>query len=257
MIPDFFIVGATKCATTSIAHQLNQHFGIEMSNPKEPRILEADFHEKGWVSEYANYFDPENYGKNILRGDSNPNNFIIGYVPERIKLLNPDAKIIIILREPVARLVSHINYFIDMRPGREKCCFNHILMDNYQKLDPDKFWWEGAYVPYMCREWGNYKPMYIETGMYMYYIRKWEKHFPDSMLLINYEEFVENPQGEIDRICNFLGVETFVPQDTRHRNKGKPATPTMEAAENLRFIADNIYEKTNKELFDYIGMELW
>ncbi len=58
--PNFFILGAPKCGTTSLASWLRQHPSIFMSNPKEPRFFSSDYMLPGrprTIEEYEKLFD--------------------------------------------------------------------------------------------------------------------------------------------------------------------------------------------------------
>ncbi len=112
-LPTFFVIGAGKAGTSSLHHYLDQHPEIQMSSNKEPHFFagpENGFpYAMGRVSELKEYeklFDPTV----AVRGESSP-----GYtsyprrqgVPERIKELVPDAKFVYLVRDPIARTVSH------------------------------------------------------------------------------------------------------------------------------------------------------
>lgn len=242
MVPDVFIVGATKCATSSLHYQLGFSGHISMSNPKEPRFLEDGLSIETAIEKYKDVF-----GTKDIRIEANPNHFVIGYVPGKIKLVNPNAKIIIMIREPVDRLISHVNYFRGMRPGRER------QMLSFEQLDLYRFDYEEDYVPYMCPEWGNYKRMYVETGCYVHYIPRFAKLFDTKVIV--YEEYIKDPQSEVDQIADWLEIDRFKIKDDRIRNKGKTKdwSPTKSGILGLR----EFYRSYNDQLFTKLGRELW
>ena len=242
MVPDLFIVGATKCATSSIHYQLGQSGWIGTSMPKEPRFLE-----RGLSIETAKEGYNKCFGGDAFLVEANPNHFVIGYAPEKIKLINPDAKILIVIREPVSRTISHINYFRNMRPGREATKIS-MLAD----FDLDKFDCEADYVPYICEEWGNYKPMYIETSCYIHYIPRFARLF-DTRIVI-FEDYIENPQGEIDQIMDWIDYPRFELKDTRIRNQGEHKWQPSESS--MRGFKE-LFKPYNEKLFTRLGRELW
>jgi hypothetical protein len=195
---------------------------------------------------YRNFFDDKGCYRDPIYVDGNPNHLVIGYVPGKIKLINPNAKILICVREPVARFVSHLGYFMAMRPGRESGNLSG------EAMDLDKFDNEADYVPYMCPEWGNYKPMYIETGCYSHYIGRFANLF-DTKIMV-FEEYIENPQGEIDQIMDWIERPRFDIMDSRTRNKNE--TPWNPCEDHLKPIA-KFYEPYNEQLFKGLGRELW
>ena len=44
--PNLFIIGASKCGTTSLWYMLNNHPGVFMSTPKEPWFFSFKFKNK-------------------------------------------------------------------------------------------------------------------------------------------------------------------------------------------------------------------
>lgn len=112
-LPTFFIIGAPKAGTTSIHHYLDQHPKVQMSPVKEPRFFAGPEDgipyppdRVGDLAEYERLFDfavP-------VRGESSTDYATHPRrqgVPGRIKELVPDAKFIYLVRDPVARTISH------------------------------------------------------------------------------------------------------------------------------------------------------
>ena len=221
--PDVFIVGATKCATSSLHYQLSQSEHVTASVPKEPRLLERGLSMNTVKESYKKVFKGEG-----LRIDGNPNHFVIGYVPSTIYRLNRKAKIIVILRDPIQRFISHYNYFRVMRPGREKLRMEEVLDE---KMDLNKFDYEEDYVPYMCEEWGNYKRMYLETGCYDHYLQRYTSRFDVKVII--YEKYIKDTQGTISDLCDWLEIPDLIIRDDSVRNKSRFKTK----------ISSNVYNQ--------------
>lgn len=245
MIPDLFIVGATKCATSSIHYQLGQHPDIVASAPKEPRFIEDANHLANIPKLYDDVFE---YDAKV-RMDGNPNHLVIGYVPERIKILNKKAKILIVVRNPIDRIESHINYFMNMRPGREQDDFDNIVIDNIINFNLDKFATEGYFVPTMCKEWGNYKSMYIETGFYTHYIDKYLDLF--DVCVVNFDNYVKNTELVIAELVDWLGLDPFTLTDTKPKNVDRGDKRVLSELHRATLI--EAYKKSNEQLFRIIG----
>lgn len=108
--PDFFIVGAPKCGTTSLYHYLKQHPQIFMPDLKEPRYFSTDLNVPSKVENFKNYlnlFKCEKEG--LLLGEATPLYLYSKKACKEIHEFNPNAKIIIILRNPVDFLRSLYN----------------------------------------------------------------------------------------------------------------------------------------------------
>ena len=132
-VPDFFIVGAPKAGTTSLYFYLEQHPEIFMSAVKETNYFSYEatvkqnlyYNERGindW-EEYLKLFSEA--GKKKAIGEASVSYLFYPEVAEAIKAKFPEGKIIIMLRNPVERALSHYN--MDYKLGYVKTSFDEIL----------------------------------------------------------------------------------------------------------------------------------
>jgi Sulfotransferase family len=122
-LPTFFIIGAPKAGTTSLNFYLEQHPEIQMSEVKEPAFFapplgsatsklglsRVDMIDS--LDRYERLFDPTMR----VRGEGSTNYAEYPFrqgVPERIKERVPEAKFIYMVRDPVARTVSHYDHLV-------------------------------------------------------------------------------------------------------------------------------------------------
>jgi hypothetical protein len=119
-LPTFFIIGAPAAGTTSLHYYLDQHPQIQMSASKEPGFFapvsdslnpsrSGERYKVEHLDQYERLFDPV-IG---VRGEATVD--YANYprrkgVPGRIKKLVPDAKFIYLVRDPIARTVSHYQH---------------------------------------------------------------------------------------------------------------------------------------------------
>ena len=103
---DFVIIGAQKSGTTALAHFLDQHSGIAISQPKETHVFDTQDFDSGTINtRYAPFFEEAIHGQ--LKGEATP---IYLFLPDVLKALsayNQNLKIIVLLRDPVDRAISH------------------------------------------------------------------------------------------------------------------------------------------------------
>lgn len=124
MLPTFIIIGAMKAGTTSLHTYLSLHPQIGMSSIKELDFFNEESHWARGVDWYEEQF-PEGFA---VRGEASP-----GYtkyprfpgVPQRLVSVVPDAKLIYLLRDPIARVVSH--YTDAFSWGREHGTIDEVL----------------------------------------------------------------------------------------------------------------------------------
>jgi hypothetical protein len=123
-LPTFIIIGAAKAGTTSLHYYLDLHPEIQMSAVKETHFFagppNGQRYELGQIESLAAYedlFDPAV----PVRGEASPsyaNDPIRAGVPERIKQFVPEAKIVYLVRDPVARTVSHYRHRVSVSGER-------------------------------------------------------------------------------------------------------------------------------------------
>jgi alginate O-acetyltransferase complex protein AlgJ len=107
--PNFIIVGTMKGGTTRLYEFINIHPDVEAAKEKEIHYFSLHYH-KG-LEWYLEHF-PSKTGK--LTGEASTTYFHVAdtvLVPNLIKSFNPDVKIILIVRDPIERAVSHYNHF--------------------------------------------------------------------------------------------------------------------------------------------------
>ena len=107
-IPKNYVIGAAKCGTTFLHSILSLHPQISPQKKKELSFYERDLN-KGWE-----FYSDEFYGDfDKLRYDNSPIYFESLTVAEKIYKAVPDAKLILMLRNPVTRTLSYFHYFFD------------------------------------------------------------------------------------------------------------------------------------------------
>lgn len=206
--PDFLILGAAKCGTTSLYIYLNTHPEICMSDPKEPLFFEAEYH-KGFEYYYNKYF-LHCRGERII-GEARHRNLYLPYVAERIGRSVPNAKLIVIVRNPVDRAYSHWWHWYSR--GREPLSFRDAIYEDIRRIESGITFegeegaqlWERNFDFEIKR---NEFRTYVDSGYYSQQIRRYLKHFPeDHLKVIFMEDLVRNPQAIMLELYSFLGVK--------------------------------------------------
>lgn len=206
--PTFLIIGGMKCGTTSLHHYLSEHPEIQ----KLPRMKETNFFSGppegvpypprsrriAHLDEYERLFD-DTYK---VRGEASPCYTLYPRrrgVPERIKALIPDAKLIYLVRDPVARAVSQ--YRFNVSDANERRSLGEALSD---LTDP--------YSLYTC------------PGFYAAQLEQYLTHFPqENILVVDQADLHAERRATLRDIFAFLSVDgSFVsPQFEDEFNTGK------------------------------------
>ncbi|MFD1020178.1 sulfotransferase family protein [Thalassobacillus hwangdonensis] len=198
---NLFIAGMSKCGTTSLHNYLNLHENIYMSNFKEPQYFirnQLKFPHQGpgdrniddiiiHSTDYEALFEgSEEYQ---IRGESSSDYLYFEKSAEEIKEYNPDAKIILMLRNPVDRAYSAYTHLT--RDGRETKTFEFALEHEEERINL------------------NYGCMWHLKSMSLYYDKV--KHFidvfgVDQVKVVIFDDFKEDSVIVLNSICDFLEI---------------------------------------------------
>jgi hypothetical protein len=181
--PDFLVIGAMKCATSTLHDQLGAQPGIFMSDPKEPNFFSDDDQwERGWPW-YEGLFAPGAEAQ--LRGESSTHYTKLPTYPDTVRRIReclPRARFVYVMRDPVERLVSQ---------------FVHEWSDRTMRGSLDE-----AIDRY---------PRLLEYSRYAMQLRPYLEAFgPAHVLPVFFEAIRARPQTELERIARFLGFATEV-----------------------------------------------
>jgi hypothetical protein len=200
----FFIIGAQRSGTTYLSKILDAHPQIFMAKPLIPEP-------KYFLNTPSNFLDYTKYIKdffptkkrNIILGEKTNAYFENSSIFYKIKKIINDFKIIIILRNPIDRAISHYNF--SRKSLVENLNFQTAI--NEEKNRSEK--WQDL----IDKKISSNPFSYVEHGKYINYIHEWEK-------LIGKEKIIfivsENFFGNISSFKNLyrqLGVnDSFVPK---------------------------------------------
>ncbi len=200
-MPDFLIIGAGKCGTTSLDNYLRQHPEIYIPPVKEPNffgyelLTEDDFknnyqeliHFRNSVTtidEYQKLFEPALDGQ--VKGETSNTYLYHKYAPDGIYSYNKDIKLIAIFRQPAERLWSR--YLHLSRDSR-------LPSDDFAEcLNRDSIWWKRNDL--------------VQEGFYYRNLSSFYKLFKSSQIKVYlFEELKDSGETVLEDIFSFLGVD--------------------------------------------------
>lgn len=228
---DFMVVGAARSGTTSLYHYLKGHPGIFLPEVKEPNFFsnvtsvnDSDYEipEPG-ISYHMKVIRSEEVYKELfqsaepdqLKGDVSPSYLSNASTARRIYEHNPDAKIIMTLRNPVRRAFSH--YLMNVASGYDKNeSFDLALQAETLQA------WSG----------GN---DYLGWSSYADKVRSYFDVFPrEHIMLLIFEEWVSDPAKTIEQVFEFLEVDRTFSPDFEQKHNEKIAYKNLKALNFLR-----------------------
>ena len=115
-LPDTIVLGEMRTGSTFLRGMLDQHPQAQLPSKKEVHFYDYNFHRGAdW---YRAFYPRRRANSDTLRYiDCTAGYFFHPLAPERVEQVTPEAKLIVVLRNPVERAISH--YFLEVRRGRE------------------------------------------------------------------------------------------------------------------------------------------
>jgi len=239
VLPNFMIIGVQKGGTTSLFHYLKSHPKIKQSYFKETHYFDEHFERP--LSWYKAFF-PFSKQNGIMIGEATPSYLFFDEVPKRIYSLIPECKFIVLLRNPIDRAVSHYEMNISRRDE---------TADSFEKA----IGMHGCGIPQGGKQMNKKKfYSYLERGLYANQISNWLMYFQrKQFLFIKSEHLLTNPEHEMEKIYDFLGLEKEYPKTFTNRNLSR-AKRTELTQPSIDFLS-NYYANDDRALGKLIGYE--
>ena len=194
--PDFIIIGAMKAATSAIYEYLMQHPSVVYRLPKELHFFTLNYDQGlDWYLAQFQSFPDQHLGQNLLIGEASPSYLTSKEAPRLIKAILPEVKIIVSLRNPTERAISH--YYHQLNRVRDETrpielAFSQKEIDNLAQPPHSK------------------TSSYIHLSRYAHQIQNWLAVFPrNQILMLNYHDLEVKPHGFIQEIFSFLNLEEY------------------------------------------------
>ena len=198
--PNFFIVGAIRSGTTSLYEYLKDVPSVYMSTIKEPGYFSKSVDTALLLTnpirskeKYLKLF--ENVQNETAIGEASPTYLWDPQAPKLIHQQVPDARIIMILRDPVARSYSH--YLMGLGIGNETLPYKEAM----QKA--------------LASE-NDYSSRIAMAGFYSEQVSRYLNLFPrENIKIFIFEEFIQDTKKSVQEVLDFLNVDTTIPDDVK------------------------------------------
>jgi len=178
-MPDFIIVGAMKCATSTLHEQLARQRGIFMTSPKEPCFFSDDEVWQRGVEWYASLFNQAR--PDDLCGESSTHYTKLPTYPLTIERMK-------------AHLPSHIKFLYIMRHPIDRLISQHIHE------------WTQRVVSGPIDQAIDEFPELIDYSRYAMQLEPYFDAFGQaSVLPMFFDRLSSHPQQELERVCQFIG----------------------------------------------------
>ena len=249
-LPDFVILGAQKAGTTTLYTQLSAHPSVMPALRKEVHAFDAAPRPIGWYRAFfprrrAMAARAARVGRAVT-GEATPFYLFHPAAPARLHAVVPQARLVVIVRDPVERAVS--GYHHAVRMGHEARPIAAALDPANAEALPDPAgaidaveWYDDPECPARLRG-------YLARGRYAEQLERWFAVVPREQLLVL--ETRELARGvALAKTLDFLGLRSAGADRESDRNVGayEPAAPDIE--QPLR----EYFAPHNDRLFDLLG----
>ena len=246
----FFVVGAQRCGTTYLHAVLDEHPDIAMAQPvrPEPKVFyDTELYDKGKEWFEATYWPYEDDGR--LRGEKSVGYLESDAAAERIAHRYPDARILVMLRDPIARAISH--YWFSVNNGVEDLPIEEALV----REDEGRVTQEGEWFFAKGQRIAANPYIYKQRGRYVEDLRRWPPLFGSERIhVMVFEETVRNAEA-VSNLYRFLGVDPgFVPSALKEVVNAAPGAKKI--PDDLRQELAEYFEPYNQALAEEFSLDL-
>lgn len=257
-LPAFLIIGTMRGGTSSLFKYLESHPDTAASLRKE-----VNYFTRFWRNGPDWYRAHFPLTRRRLAFEASPNYLFHPFAAIRAAQTVPEARLIVLLREPAARARSHYDHMA--RLGFERRSFtraleteSRLVRDTLARFDEDEHVWQPMFLRYS----------YMSRGYYADQLERWLSFFPvEKFLVLWSEDFFAKPADALDTVSEFLSIRPgrFSGIERNYSIGGVvPQHPRGRTAEAMPEWALARFEQENKRLREllrrrlpHVGLPSW
>lgn len=248
-LPDFLVIGAKRCGTTSLYHYLGLHPSIKRSTHDHLGFFDDNFHLG--LQFYRSFFPTVVEKRACLKktGMFATYDVTSSYIQDpktakRIHDIFPQIKLIAILRNPADRAYSEYNLQLRSDPSMKD--FEFYVKNEMVEIEND----EKSGLVIDAKLFAAGKKNYLRKGFYFEQFTPWFGLFPkDNIHIISTEQLGRNPDETMKDIFKFLGFPDHQINTEKRHEKGNYKIMNDDTRESLQ----KFFEPRNKKLYELIG----
>ena len=196
VLPSCIVIGVRKGGTRALIDMISLHSKV-FSAKNEIHFFDNDEnYAKGysWYKSQMPLLDPNNGEIGI---EKTPSYFNTEKVPERIFRMNKELKFLLVVRDPVVRLISDYTQIRENHrdKGRPFPPFEQIVLSSSN---------------------GSINTAYeaVKKSIYVVHLRRWLQYFPpDQLHVVNGDRFIRKPWQELRKVEQFLGISHEIQEE--------------------------------------------
>jgi hypothetical protein len=243
--PDFIIIGAQKCGTSTLYCHLRKHPDIHMPKKKELHFFDENY--SMGMDWYLNCFNRKDGIIPVCSGEASPYYFFHPLVPVRIFESFPGIKLILLLRNPVSRAYSQYHHM--QRMGRISLSFEHCIRLEEDVLTGRKeaFYKDENHSDLMYRRFS-----FLARSRYAEQLTEWFRYFKrEQLLILRSEDYFSDAEQTFQQVFRFLGLP---PAEMNIKKKHAASDyPPMKPETRQQLAA--YFEPFNRQLYEMTGRD--
>jgi hypothetical protein len=217
VLPDFLVIGAAKCGTTSLFDGICTHPLVARpmtdGRPRKELLFfdynfhrGADWYRKHFPLEAQRHDFEREHGRGFVTGEATAS-YLTGYwVPGRVRQVVPDVRLIVTLRNPVDRAYSAFQ--MSRRERLEECeSFAEAIALEEERLagELERVHGDPRYNPPLPPPLGYWS--YLHRSRYSEHVSRWLEVFPrEQILFLRFEDIAADPSRALAEVHAFLGL---------------------------------------------------
>jgi hypothetical protein len=254
-LPEVLLLGAMRAGTTFLHRALSAHPGIAPMRIKEPQFFTLHWAEGAAAYRRGAPLRGPQWAYRLvgrrrpLSIDASPYYLFHPEAPRRASaLLGARFKAIVLLRDPAERAWSHYRFAVAR--GWETLPFEDALAAEEARLAGEAERLargeERVDAPHQLFS-------YAGRGRYAEQLERWWATAPrERFLLVESADLFADPQGQLARVCDFLGL----PAAPAPAGLPRHAAPPAELSASARRACEALFDAPNQRLLDLTGIDL-
>ncbi|MDH5525841.1 MAG: sulfotransferase [Nitrospirota bacterium] len=221
--PNFFIIGAQKSGTTSLAYYLSQHPNVCMSVPKEPRYFCSDYGDRFRIAKTERQYErcfQHRRPEHLAIGDASPVYLNSRDAVRKIIDYNPEARFIILLRNPIemaAALHSESLACGDESVASFKTAWHMQDLRTAESEQSGDPYLKGLVYGEVAAVGRQVQRVYQQVSR-------------DRVCIVWFDRFAEDTEGSVKEVLQFLDLSTDVELDYTIKNENRQVKSRMVAS---------------------------
>lgn len=206
-LPNALLIGVKKGGTRALLEFIRLHPDVRAAGS------EVHFFDRHYAKGYEWYrqnMPPTLEGQITM--EKTPSYFVMREVPQRVYQMNPEMKLLVVVRDPVTRAISDYTQVVSKNASLPK--FEDLVFRNGSQFGLVDTTW----IP-------------IKIGVYVRHLERWLKYFPlKQMHFVSGERLIVDPAAEISNVQEFLGLKIIISEKHFYFNttKGFPCLKKSE-----------------------------